>query len=140
MATTTPPVTCVPVGCAKRLPTTPPPVAASAAVATNRELLKVAKALLDGCAVQMEEVRLSLEGADVAMRPQYISRPHNAVAKQGGEAVFWAEARKLARAFGVVPTSDAELARWGYAAWRIPPYALPPSGAEPEEAEYSRAG
>ena len=134
-----PPATCVPVGCAKRLPPTPPPVAATAAVASNRELLKLAKALLDGCAVQSEEVVLRLEGADVAVRPQYISRPHNAVTKQGGEEVFLAEGRKLARAFGVAVTSDAELARWGYAAWRIPPYTVPPGGVEPEQAEYSRA-
>lgn len=102
------------------------------------------KALLEGCAARQEEVRVSLgeggEGATVAVRPQYISRPHKAVTRQGGEAAFWAEARKLAHAFGVVPANEVELVRWGYAAWRIPTYALPPPGVEPDEnAEYSRA-
>ena len=82
-----------------------------------------------------------MDGATLAFRPQYISRPHTAVMKQGGETAFWAEARKLAHAFGVVPANQRELARWGYAAWRIPAYAessLPPD-AEADEAEYSRA-
>jgi hypothetical protein len=131
---------CVPVGCARLAPATPPP-AAGAADASFHDVLKLAKALLAGCASRKEEVRVSMDGATIAICPQYISCPHRAVMKQGGEAAFWAEARKLAHAFGVVPANQSELALWGYAAFRIPSYgesSLPP-GAEPDEAEYSRA-
>jgi hypothetical protein len=140
---TTPQVTLVPVGCAARC-VPPEPPAVDAAITTvcvsSLDILKLAKAMLDGCAQQKEVVRVTLgAAAAVEVRPLYVSRPHKAIVKQGGEAAFWAEAGKLARAFGVVPATEVELARWGYAAWRIPAYAVPPPGTVSEDgAEYSR--
>jgi hypothetical protein len=126
---TTPQVTLVPVGCAARcVPPEPPAVdaAITTVCASSLDILKLARAMLDGCAQQKEVVRVPLGAAAVVeFRPLYFSRPHKAIVKQGGEAAFRNEARKLAHAFGVVPTDDAELARWGYAAWRIPAYSVP---------------
>jgi hypothetical protein len=46
----------------------------------------------------------------------------------------------LASSFGAKPVVESELARWGYAEWRIPPYIMPTAPAdEREEGEYSYA-
>jgi len=132
-------LTCVAVGSPKNAPSAALPTPARAAEVSPREVMKLAKALLDGCAAQHAEFRAALAGATLVVRPQYTSRVHNAVAKLGGETAFWAEARALARACGVAPADDIELARWAYAAWRIPPYSLPPPTTADPDAENSRA-
>jgi hypothetical protein len=102
--------------------------------------MKLAKTLLDGCAARHGELQINLGPATLVARPQYASRVHTAVLKQGGEAAFWAKAHALAASCGVTPASQAELQRWGYAAWRIPPFELPPPAhANPDNGDHSAA-
>jgi hypothetical protein len=111
----------------------------TAADLTPRQVMKLAKCLLDGCAARHGELKINLGIVMFVARPQYASRVNTAVLKQGGEAAFWAKAHALAASCGVTPATQAELRRWGYADWRIPPFVLPPPVRESPGGDHSAA-
>jgi len=126
-------------GTARLAPAKPPPPAATADVSTS-DVYKLAVALLEGCATRSREIRVALDGADLVVRPAHFSNNRSANETLGGPAAFQSAGHKLAASFGVVPASKPEVARWAYAAWRIPHYRaehLPPETVEEEGGEYS---
>ena len=129
----------VPLGCARLAPAEPQTEATIDV--TYQDILKLARVLLDGCAQKKEKIAVVFAGqGSLTLKPDYMLRPHKAVQELGGLPQFYTAASSLASSFGAKPVGESELARWGYAEWRIPPYTMPKAPAdEKEDGEYSYA-
>ena len=119
----------VPLGCARLAPAEPHTEAT--VNVTYQDILKLARVLLDGCAQRKEEIAVVFAGqGSLIVKPDYMLRPHKAVQELGGLSQFYTAAWSLASSFGAKPGTESELARWGYAEWRIPPSAVPKAPAD----------